>query len=318
MTGGLLQMSGIVADLLYEVEQVPAAGEEAIVKSFAIAPGGGFNAMVAAKRAGIQVCYGGSIGSGPFAKTVRAGLNAEDIPFLRSQDLSRDQGCCSVLIDQDGERTFIANNGAEGHVSFEALKQINVSDFEWMLLSGYALHYAGSQAALTSWLQTNNKIHNLVFDLSPIVAAVSSKALSAALERACWISANAREAAILTGISDPDKAAIALAATRPVNGGAVVRNGADGCVVATSEGYETIPGHHVLAIDTNGAGDTHIGSFIARLSQGDDPVRAARYANVAAAISTTKKGPATAPEIWAVTDALHKTTAEQSRLTTQQ
>ncbi len=97
MTARFLQMSGIVADLLYEVEQVPVAGKEAIVSGFKISPGGGFNAMVAAKRAGLRVCYGGSIGSGPFADLVREGLSAEEIPFLRTQDMDRDQGCCTVL-----------------------------------------------------------------------------------------------------------------------------------------------------------------------------------------------------------------------------
>lgn len=38
MNGRLLQMSGIVADLLYDVKQVPAAGKEAIVSGFQIAP----------------------------------------------------------------------------------------------------------------------------------------------------------------------------------------------------------------------------------------------------------------------------------------
>ncbi|MEM6823567.1 MAG: ribokinase, partial [Pseudomonadota bacterium] len=70
MTGGLLQMSGVVVDLLYQVEAVPSAGEEAIVNGFDLAPGGGFNAMVAARRAGMIVAYGGSLGTGPFASMV--------------------------------------------------------------------------------------------------------------------------------------------------------------------------------------------------------------------------------------------------------
>lgn len=97
MSARFLQMSGIVADLLYEVDQVPVAGQEAIVSGFEIAPGGGYNAMIAAKRAGLRVSYGGSIGSGPFARIVLEGLNTEEIPFLRAQDMERDQAaapCC--------------------------------------------------------------------------------------------------------------------------------------------------------------------------------------------------------------------------------
>lgn len=306
MTIRLLQMSGVVADLLYEVERVPLAGEEAIVRGFSIKPGGGFNAMVAAKRAGMMVCYGGTIGSGPFAQLVREGLNAEGIPFLRSQDLIRDQGCCSVLIDAEGERTFVASDGAEGHVSPEDLDQIAFAEFGWTLLSGYALHYKGSRGTLRNWLETEDTIHNLVFDPSPVIASIPDQARDAALTRAQWISTNTREATILTGQNDPAKAAQHLAASRPPGGGAVVRCGADGCFLGNGDTVEHIPPYRVQVVDTNGAGDAHVGSFIARLAAGDTAIQAARYANVAAAISTTQKGPATTPLNAVVAEVLNK------------
>ncbi len=306
MTNRLLQMSGVVADLLYQVEAVPAAGEEAIVNGFSITPGGGFNAMVAAKRAGMMVFYGGSIGSGPFAKIVREGLNTEGIPFLRSQDLTRDQGCCTVMIDPQGERTFVASDGAEGHVTAEDLAQISFAEFDWTLLSGYALHYPGSRDALHRWLSADEGIKNLVFDPSPIVASLPREMLQTALKRATWVSANAREAAVLSGHTDPVAAAKALAVTRPREGGAVVRLGEEGCILALPDALHHIPPYRVQAVDTNGAGDAHIGSFIARLALGDTPMEAITYANVAAALSTTQQGPATAPTHAVVAEALNK------------
>jgi 2-dehydro-3-deoxygluconokinase len=47
-----------------------------------------------------------------------------------------------------------------------------------------------------------------------------------------------------------------------------------------------VPGFTVDAVDATGAGDCFGGAFIARLIEGDDPFSAARYANVAAALST--------------------------------
>lgn len=295
MSAPILQMSSIVVDLLYGVQNVPAAGEEAIVNDFSIKPGGGFNAMVAVKRAGGDVCYGGALGTGPFAQIARDGLVAEAIPVLRPQDMERDQGVCTVLIDQSGERTFVASDGAEGHVTVADLVQTTASSTGWLLLSGYSLHYKGSYRAICDWLQGDAPIANLVFDPSPIVSALPIDALNAARARATWISANAREAAVMTGLSDPVQAARALAQDRPVHGGAIVRDGQNGCVLATSEFCKSIPAYPVTPVDTNGAGDTHLGSFFARLAQGDSTEKAAQYANVAAALSTTKKGPATAP-----------------------
>ena len=39
----------------------------------------------------------------------------------------------------------------------------------------------------------------------------------------------------------------------------------------------------VAAVDSNGAGDTHVGTFLAALLRGPDPIEAARAANEAAA-----------------------------------
>ena len=306
MSARLLQISGIVIDLMYNVDAVPAPGEEAIVTDFSIRAGGGFNAMIAAKRAGMNVCYGGALGAGPFARIAREGLNAEAIPFLLPQDMERDQGCCTVMIDPTGDRTFVASDGAEGHATVDALVDLNSISFDWTLLSGYALHYKGSRSALSEWLQSDVPISRLIFDPSPVVAAIPAEALTAARARATWISANVREAAVMTGITDPMQSAQALAWETPADGGAVVRDGKNGCIIATSEFCEKIPAHSVTPIDTNGAGDTHLGSFIARLAQGDSPTEAARYANVAAALSTTKQGPATAPDMAEVIAAMNR------------
>lgn len=75
-----------------------------------------------------------------------------------------------------------------------------------------------------------------------------------------------------------------------------MRRGAQGCILSFAGQDHDLPGHAVQAIDSNGAGDPHIGSFVAEMLRAGDPLRAARYANVAAALSVTREGPATAPE----------------------
>ena len=66
-----------------------------------------------------------------------------------------------------------------------------------------------------------------------------------------------------------------------------LKMGAEGCYVATPDARTLVPRHTVNAIDATGAGDCFGGSFVARIAAGASPVEAARYANVAAAISTT-------------------------------
>lgn len=292
----LVQLSGVCADLVYRVDAVPAPGNDAVVNGAAVmAAGGGFNAMVAARRAGLAVAYAGTLGTGPLADTCAAGLTAEGIEALRPRKPGLDQGCCTVLVDRTGERTFIASDGADGQVSDADLAGLPLQPGDWLLISGYCLTYPGSRAALTRWLQAHPSGLNLLFDPCPQVARIPEATLAAVMQAAAWVSANETEAAFLTGLGDPQEASAALAKGRK---GALVRSGEEGCHLALpGEPVRHIPPYKVDATDTNGAGDCHTGYFIALLAQGHDPARAARLANIAAAISTTEEGPATAPDL---------------------
>jgi sugar/nucleoside kinase (ribokinase family) len=297
MSARLVQLSGVVVDITYRVQALPAPGHEAIVTGFSISAGGGFNAMVAARRMGLHTAYGGTPGTGPFADITRAALAAAGIPILRPRLAGHDQGVCTVLVEPSGERSFIAAEGADGIVTDEDLDGLPLRPSDWLLLSGYTLAYRRSRDALTRWLQSRTRQMRLVFDPAPLVAELAPETLQAALKAALWVTANGAEAATITGHADPAKAAEALAENR-IGGGAVVRIGAGGCWIATpGQPARHIPGHPAAAVDTNGAGDAHIGAFIAMLAKGEPPDQAARIANIAAAISTETEGPATAPDL---------------------
>jgi 2-dehydro-3-deoxygluconokinase len=72
-----------------------------------------------------------------------------------------------------------------------------------------------------------------------------------------------------------------------------LKMGAEGSLIATASKRYRLPAHKVTAVDATGAGDTFDGAFLARLLEGDDPETAGRYANVAAALSTTGYGAVT-------------------------
>ncbi|ETX28970.1 PfkB family carbohydrate kinase [Roseivivax isoporae] len=304
--GALMQMSAPVVDLVYSVAALPARGQEAHVTDFAMLTGGGYNAMAAARAAGQRVVLGGSLGTGPMADRVAADLARLGIGLARPRLGDRDQGCCTVLLEPDGERTFVAAPGAEGHVPAGALAGLSLDGISHVLLSGYSLHYPGAAGALTAWVEALPAEIAVVFDPSPVVHLLPEELLARAVKRADWISANAAEAAVLSAIDDPGLAAVALSKDRE---GALVRLGADGCLMARGGQVAHLVPHPVAAVDTNGAGDTHIGSFIAELARHGDALRAARYANVAAALSTLHKGPATPPDrasVTAILDPNHK------------
>ena len=70
----------------------------------------------------------------------------------------------------------------------------------------------------------------------------------------------------------------------------VLKLGREGCVAATTATRTRIAGHQVKAVDATGAGDCFDGALLARLVDGDELTAAARYANAAAALTTTGFG----------------------------
>jgi len=88
----------------------------------------------------------------------------------------------------------------------------------------------------------------------------------------------------LTGLEQRDDIVDFLLAQGPRV--VALKLGKEGAYVATPGERRVVSGHVVNAVDATGAGDCFGGAFIARIVAGDDPFQAARYANVAAALST--------------------------------
>ena len=109
----------------------------------------------------------------------------------------------------------------------------------------------------------------------------------------------------LTGLTDADAIAdFYLGLGAPL---VALKMGAEGSLIATQDSRNRLPPFKVSAVDATGAGDTFDGAFLSRLLEGDDPVAAGRYANVAAALSTMGYGAVTPiPRKEAVLEALRR------------
>jgi 5-dehydro-2-deoxygluconokinase len=97
---------------------------------------------------------------------------------------------------------------------------------------------------------------------------------------------NRTEVEVAVGTADPDEAARRLL-DRGVEL-ALVKKGAEGVLVATREGSWTVPPHPIDVVCGLGAGDAFGGALAHGLLAGWDPVRIARYANVAGALVASR------------------------------
>ncbi len=289
----LLCCDTVLVDVVLSVPRIPERAGDVRAADQLVTTGGGFNAMSAAARFGRRVAYAGLLGTGPFADLAAADLAREGIeaPLERVRDL--DTGICVVLVEPDAERTFVTAAGAESRVRPRDLDALAVGPGDVVLVSGYNVMYPGEAEVYLDWLSGLGEGVVVAFDPATRIADVPAPHLEAALARADWLLCNASEARALSGEADPSVAASSLA--RP-GLAIVVRDGPRGCVVALRPGGAVAVGPSpVEAIDTNGAGDVHNGVFLAELLAGTPAVAAARWANAAAALAVTRRGPATGP-----------------------
>jgi sugar/nucleoside kinase (ribokinase family) len=291
----LLYLGNVVVDVVLEVPALPEPGGDVLATRARSAAGGGFNVMAAAARLGLAVAYGGLLGTGPFAALALAACAAEGIEVLRPPKPGQDTGFVVSIVDATGERTFLTSRGAEATLAAADLEPVRPAPGDAVCLSGYGLAHASNAPALLGWLSGLGDDHLVVFDPGPLAGALPGRLLAPVLARAGWLTCNAREGALLTGLADPQEALTALAARLP-RAGILVRTGPSGCLLGRhGTPPQHIPGFPVRPVDTNGAGDTHTGAFLAALASGAGPADAVRQANAAAALSVTRRGPATGP-----------------------
>ena len=305
MTPRLVSTGSILVDVVVDVPHLPERGGDVLAAGPRSAPGGGFNVVAAAARQGLGCRWVGRHGRGSYGDLVRAALADEAIEVALDRstddtDDTDDTGVCFVLLEPDGERTFVTCAGVDAELSAADLAGQSVDADDLVYVSGYDLAYPVSGPPLSAWVAALSPGPRVVLDPGPLVGEIPAERLAPVLARTDLLTVNAREAAWLTGVpegSAPTATTFAaLRATLSDHALICVRRGAAGCTIS-GPGGEPVdrPAYDVRAIDATGAGDAHTGVLIAGLAQGLDPVAAARRANAAAALAVMRPGPATAP-----------------------
>jgi 2-dehydro-3-deoxygluconokinase len=254
------------------------------------------NAVVAAARSGARAAYVTRIGDDELGRMLLR-LWADEQVDTRA-----------VAVDAFAPTgVYFVHHGAGGH-SFSYLRagsaasRLRVEELPLALLrearcvhaSGISLAISSSAAdsvlaAFAAARQAGAKVSfdpNLRLKLWPLARARALIGAAAAL--ADWFFPSLDDARVLSGLSDRD--AIVDWAHRLGPPVVFLKLGAEGVIVSDGGRREHLPGWSVDARDGTGAGDCFCGAALACLTRGETVLEAARYANAAAALSTTGFG----------------------------
>ena len=326
--GRVVLMGQILVDLAVRGDALPGPGGDVWAVDEGMHVGGGFNALVAARRMGAEAISLSPIGSGPHSSLIQAALEHEEITDLGPHIAGIDNGFCIAFTDRTGERTFISTKGAETMSPASAwadfVRTMHPGDV--LYIDGYLMDHPANREAAEAALHVLPKGVRVLLDVSPVIGIPSTLPSDGVIvsmnhREAQEIARQRGDASVRDQCLQPREAARAMLAAlgRPV----LLRAGAEGaCFVrscdaalsASDTDPSYIPTPRVEAIDTNGAGDAHSGVLAASLAQGIPLKRALLLANCAGALSTTVVGPASCPprdQIEAAADALEASNDEE-------
>src|SRR5690606_20969109 len=282
-----------LVDLIVEIPDLPARGQNVMAASDTQYAGGAVTVLLAAARFGAQSVHAGAIGTGPHGDLIRAALEADGITASAPPVSTRDTGVCVVMVEPTAERTFITTLGAERDITVQSLATAEVQPGDLICVTGYTLAVAQTRDPLLDWLDTLPAEAVVVLDPGASFAALPAEVRDRMLARTDIWTSNAEEAtdllaalSVTTPASDRMISAQAEAVTPLLRADAVaiVRDGAEGCAVHADVETTYVPGFPQPPVDTTGAGDTHTGALLAGSADGIPWVEASRRANAAAAI----------------------------------
>ena len=276
--------------------------------------GGGFNALVAARRMGAEAISLSPIGAGPHASMIEAALAREGIVDAGPRVDGVDNGFCVAMIGHDAERTFISTKGAETMTPETAWADFvrTMSPGDVLYIDGYLMDHPANREAAEAALRVLPEGVRVLLDVSPVIGIPESLPTHHAI-----ISMNSVEARAIAKQSRLDSYlpfdSLSCRLAQTLGRDTLIRLGASGAYFARSASPDSetsaahIPTPTIDAVDTNGAGDAHTGVLAASLALGIPLERGLVLANCAGALASTVPGPASCPtreDIEAAADAL--------------
>jgi len=254
------------------------------------------NMIIAAARSGARVAYGTRVGDDAFGRMfvelwLREGVDVEAVGV----DPDAHTGVYFVSHGPGGhEFSYLRAGSAASRMRPQHVTDGAVRASRIVHASGISMAISPNAAdtVLAAFESARSHGTRVSFDsnlrtrLWPLARARAMIGHAASL--ADWFFPSLEDARALSGREDPDT----LVDWAHGLGARVVflKLGADGVIVSDGATRERIGGHAVATVDATGAGDCYCGACLARIAAGDSLRDAARYANAAAALSTTGFG----------------------------
>ncbi len=246
-------------DKLFSVSRIACKGEETFITGYRETPGGSAaNSIVGLSRLGMKTGYIGKI-----ADDREGAILIKD---FRSERVNTDgiivttkgkSGVVMGFIDEEGNSALYVDPGVNDIINFEEIDLEYASKTKIIHLTSFV-----GQTSFEAQKQLVESLPDIMisFDPGEIYATKGLDELRPIINRSSVIFPNRREATIITGEVEYQKAAEAL-----IKEGVkvvAVTLGSEGCYITDGKEEHTIAAQKVKVTDATGAGDSFASGFV--------------------------------------------------------
>lgn len=215
-----------------------------------------------------------TIGSGIYGDFVKKELESKNISIFRTS--SEPHGACICLVEESGERSFIAYHGIEYKFNREWFSSTDLSSFSSVYLCGLELEEdTGSE--IISFLE-ENRFKNIYFAPGPRLLTINPDYVRRIFALNPIIHLNDQEIISYTKDSDIERAMKSLGCL--TGNDVIVTMGKDGAMILSNGEFIYEKSRESEVVDSIGAGDCHLGTYIAFRNMGMDRREALKKANL--------------------------------------
>ena len=244
--------------------------------------GGTANVAVQIAKFNEKSKFVGKVGDDAFGKYFKQIVlenNVEDLTFV---DNKNPTGLCISLSYANGERTMIANRGANDYLKKEEVKSCidEITDSKIVYFSGYSLLSKENAESILYAIEECYKQDCKIYFNPGAPNLIKGSFQSIISDFVDVLILNIEEAKNMT---KEDKIEDILKSLNNMVDIIVITMGEGGCVISEEGDYVTIPPRKIKVIDTTGAGDVFAAGFILGKLKGMEEVDCARSGNETAA-----------------------------------
>ncbi len=281
----VLVIGSTVTDVIIHLDHLPKTSEDVHVIGQTMSLGGcAYNVSNMIRLYQVPYILFSPIGKGTYGHFVREALSEKGVksPIPTPE---QENGCCYCFVEASGERTFVCHRGAEYRFRPEWFELLDADTIDSAYICGLEIEES-TGTHIVRFLEDHPALQ-VYFAPGPRIRVLSGEILSRIFALSPILHLNEEEALEYTGEGTVEAAAQAL--YEKTHNAVIVTLGEQGAYYKSTDKAAFVPGVKAeQTVDTIGAGDSHIGTIIARLKQGASMAEAVADANrIAAAVVGT-------------------------------